>query len=213
MPHLRRPWICLAVATVVATACDDGQPLGPSLSGSVVTVVDSGPALKTAITFVLPDTVVELARSTFSLDHVHDDDIVAHVREHLVSMGWRDLGSDPVATPDVVVLIAASTRVQTTVVYSDWFGSWGYLPYWGGVDASWAWGAPVGAIPYEFPAGTLFVAMLDLRAKREADKTIPLLWGAAVDGVISNAATTAERALFGLDQAFVQSPYLNREAQ
>jgi len=197
-------------AVTIVIACQNGQIVEPELSGAVVTVVDSGVALKSARTFALPDTIVQLPQTVVEIRHDSDDEITSKVRDHLVAMGWIDITAvaAPANRPDVVVLVGASTRIQTTWAYSDWFGAWGYLPYWGGaVDASWGWGAPAG-IPYSFPAGTLFISMLDLRGERPDSKRIPLLWAAAIDGVITSAGSTTQRALLGIDQAFAQSDYL-----
>jgi hypothetical protein len=199
------------MATLVAAACHD--PLDAELTGAVITLVDStGPELRSALTFALPDTIVELASSVFQLDHDEDQAIVATIRNHLVDIGWRDLTTDTAARPDVVVLTAATTRIQTGVVYSDWYGAWGYLPYWGpAVTDSWTWSVPGDAVVYSFPAGTLVVVMVDLRNQRPELQDIPLLWAAAIDGVIRGASATAERARDGITQAFAQSDYLRRE--
>jgi hypothetical protein len=200
----------LAATLVGTTGCHDAFDTG--LSGAVITVVDSsGQALRSARTFALPDTIVELANSVISLDHMHDQEIVASVRAQLLELGWRDASRDTPAPPDVVVLTAATTRIQTGVVYSDWYGAWGYLPYWGpAVNDAWVWSTPDGAVPYAFPAGTLLVVMIDIRDQRVDTREIPLLWAVAVDGVISGASRTAERARAGIDQAFAQSAYLRR---
>lgn len=200
----------LATALIAITACHNAFDAG--LSGAVVTLVDSsGPALRSARSFALPDTIVELANSVIGLDHDHEDEIVASIRAQLVALGWTDVSADPQGHPDVVVLTAATTRIQTGVVYTDWYGAWGYLPYWGpAVNDAWAWSTPDGAVPYSFPAGTLIVVMIDLRGERPETQEIPLLWAAAVDGVISGARETAERAVAGIDQAFAQSDYLGR---
>ena len=209
------PW--LAAAILLVTACGNEDLFGPDGAGVVVTVVDMGPALATARTFALPDTIVEVPASAGTISHAADHAIVGSVRTHLRALGWRDLTGTPDAVPDVVVLVAASTRIQTGVAYTDWFGAWGYLPYWGaGVSSTWAWGVPVG-IPYAYQAGTVLITMLDLRAPRaqlaqrqtgDVDERIPLLWAAALDGVVTDAANTAARALDGVEQAFAQSTYL-----
>ena len=191
---------------LLAAGCD-ATTLTDQSFGAVVTLVDSGPALKTARTFVLPDTVIRLAQGTAVSAEVADA-MVREVRAHFLELGWTELQDTLTSRPDVVVLLASSTRIETGYVYTDWYSSWGYLPYWGpSVDASWAWGVPGGAVPYSFQAGTLLITMLDVRAPRDSAKRIPLLWAAALDGVIGDASTI-ERAADGLDQAFAQSPYL-----
>lgn len=200
----------LTLTMVGAAACHDFMDAG--LSGAVITVVDSsGPALHDALTFVLPDTIVELATSVVRLDHDEDHAIVSSIRDHLIANGWQDQSGDTTARPDVVVLTAATSRIQTGVVYTDWYGAWGYLPYWGpAVTDSWTWSTPSGAVPYSFPAGTLLIVMIAVRDQRVDTQEIPLLWAAAIDGVISGASATAQRARDGIDQAFAQSEYLRR---
>jgi len=199
----------IAVTTAFAlTACRSYDALSTGLTGAVVTVVDSGPALKQARSFLIPDTVVDLARTTSQISHASDKEITANVRMHLIDLGWHDAAADPSPDPDVIVLVGASTRIQTGWYYTDWYSSWGYLPYWGPATASWGWGVPTTAVPYAFPAGTLLLTMLDRRAMNTQTETISLLWAAALDGVVGTAEGTLERAIIGIDQAFSQSDYL-----
>jgi hypothetical protein len=203
--------LATTVVAVLMPACyaSDYNNVPSDLPGVVITVVDQGPALANARTFALPDTVVEVPLGLSTIDHASDQQIVANVRAHMVALGWQDVGTNPAAKPDVVLLIAASTRIQTGVAYFDWFGAWGYLPYWGpAVNGGWAWGVPAGAVPYAFQAGTILITMLDRRAEKPDLQKIPLLWAAGIDGVVTNTASTTERALIGIDQAFAQSSYL-----
>lgn len=199
-----------AAALAFTAACYPEQIVFPDALGSVTTLVDSGDAaLRTARVFALPDTVVALKRGTGTIGHADDHTLVARVRQNFLARGWIETRNPAVTPPDVVILLAGSTRVEVGVAYTDWYGAWGYLPYWGGaVDPSLAWGAPVGAIPYAYQAGTLIVTMVDVRPTRTRDDgRIPLLWAAALDGVLTGESTL-DRALDGIDQAFVQSPYL-----
>jgi hypothetical protein len=192
-----------------ACYASDYNSVSSNPPGVVITVVDHSRALATARTFALPDTVVEVPLGSNTLDHASDQQIIANVRAHMVALGWHDVGTNPAATPDVVLLVAASTRIQTGVAYVDWFGAWGSLPYWGpAVSSGWTWGVPAGAVPYAFQAGTIIIAMLDRRAENVGLQSIPLLWAAGIDGVVTTTTSTTERALVGVDQAFAQSLYL-----
>src|SRR4051812_21503465 len=211
MPHTRFPntFCRIAAAAVLAAACGGTTIDSPQSFGAVVTVVDSGPALRRASTFVLPDTVIRLAERGSAIDPTIAHQLVIQVRAHLRAMGWVEIADARESRPDVVVLLAASTQIQTGLAYGDWYSSWGYLPYWGtSVDPSWAWGYPGGAVPYSYQSGTLLVAMLDVGAPRDlTTKTIPLLWAAGLDGLVGDGSTMT-RIRAGLDQAFAQSPYL-----
>jgi hypothetical protein len=143
------------------------------------------------------------------MGHEASQAIVARVRTHLVRLGWADVTTTHGVQPDVIVLIAAAERVQTSVAYVDWYGSWGYLPYWGpSVNSASVWEVPSGAIPFSYEVGTLLITMLDLREQRGNTDAIPLLWAAGLDGVVTTPTNTLSRAMLGVDQAFAQSPYL-----
>ena len=49
--------------------------------------------------------------------------------------------------------------------------------------------------------------MVDLRAPRQTTKRVPVLWVAAINGVLTDNSVLP-RVLTGIDQAFDQSPYL-----
>jgi hypothetical protein len=202
----------LAVACLLASACESSLVPFNEVGGSVVTVVDDGAALSSARTFALPDTIVDVPLRSDVIGHAADREITSDISAHLVALGWRDVTGDAAARPDVVVLVAASTRTQAGVAYDNWYGAWGYLPYWdAGVSAGWGWGTPVDEIPYVYQAGTLFITMLDVRAQNGDTQRIPLLWAAAIDGFITDVVTTTERTMVGIDQAFAQSSYLKVE--
>lgn len=197
-----------AAAALLAAGCGTGDTLTTQSFGAVVTVVDSGGALRSARTFALPDTVVAVRSSRTPVSPAMARQLVAEVRAHLVALGWTDVSVAAQSTPDVLVLVAASTQVQTGILYTDWFSAWGYLPYWGStVDPSWAWGAPAGMVEYSFQTGSMLVAMIDIRAPRGDAKVIPMLWAAGLDGLVGEG-TTLSRIRAGIDQAFEQSPYL-----
>lgn len=205
---MRTAWTVGVLA--LAAGCVAEPIVSPENTIWVTTLVDSTTtSLSTASTFAVPDTVVEL-KGDGVISHVADHDIVEHVREHFLALGWTEVRDATAGPPDVLVVIGAMTKVEVGVSYTTWYGAWGWLPYWGVADPSWIWGAPVGAIPYVYEVGTLVLTMVDLRAPRATTKRVPLLWVAAVNAVLSGDVTLP-RALAGIDQAFAQSPYLRVE--
>src|SRR4051812_39938944 len=119
----------VAAAALLAAACGSSDIVTVESFGAVVTVVDSGPALGSARSFVLPDTVIRLSLDGTPIGPTLAHELVAEVRAHLVALGWTQLRDSAGSRPDVVVLLAASTKVQSGLAYADWFSSWGYLPY------------------------------------------------------------------------------------
>ena len=199
----------LLTAALLATSCESSDLVATGTSGAVITIVDDGAALNSARTFALPDTIVRLSASGGGMGHEASQAIVNRVRAHLIRFGWADVTTVHGAQPDVIVLIAAVERIQSSVAYVDWYGAWGYLPYWGpSVNSASVWGVPSGAIPFDYEVGTILITMLDLREQRGATDAIPLLWAAGLDGVVTTPTNTLSRAMLGVDQAFAQSPYL-----
>jgi hypothetical protein len=199
------PTALLVVCGLVA-ACDSA-PLNPNNVGWVTTLVDSTPpALQQARTFAVPDTIVALNGGTFN--HAQDKVIASEVRGQFLAHGWVERADTTGPKPDVVVGMGTNTRTEVGISYADWFPSYGWIPYWGTpADPSWVWGAPAGAIAYVYEVGTLVITMVDLRAPRETTKRVPVLWVAAVNGVLGDSPVLP-RVLTGIDQAFAQSPYL-----
>jgi len=196
----------LLCASGLAAACDS-EPLNPDNIGWVTTLVDSTPpALEAARTFAVPDTIVALSGG--SLDHAADRAIAADVRRHFLELGWTLRADTLGPKPDVVIVMGVNTRQEVGISYAGWFPAYGWLPYWGTpADPSWVWGAPAGAIAYTYEVGTLVLTMIDLRAPRQTTKVVPVLWAAAINGVLTDNPVIP-RVLTGIDQAFAQSPYL-----
>ena len=206
----RRPLVpgMLAGLLLMLGAACESMPLSTENIGWVATVVDSTtPALSQARTFAVLDTIVPLEGNGI-IDHSADKALAQSVRENLLDLGWVENRDSTGVLPDVVVLLGASTSTQTGVAYGGWYGAYGAMPYWGGTaDPSWAFGAPVGAVEFTYEVGTVVLTMIDLRAPRAVTKQVPVLWLAALNGVL-NGSAVLPRVLDGVDQAFEQSPYL-----
>ena len=116
--------------------------------------------------------------------------------------------------PDVVVLVGATASSEW--YYDDWYpywgwwGGWGYWGYWG---AGWGGYYPAGTMDYAYTTGTLLVAMTDPGAANTEDKTIPVYWFGAINGVLDDTkANLLSRVEDAVDQMFKQSPYLKSDS-
>jgi hypothetical protein len=192
-------------AAFVASGCQSDTLVSGQSLGAVVTVFNSGPALSSARVFVLPDTVVQIPLFDGTMTPAAAHALTAATRAHFLALGWTELPDARTSHPDVVVLMASSTRVETALVDPGWSAAWGYLPYLNpAADPNSVW-VVGGAIPYTYQVGTLVIAMVDVRAPPDSAQRV--LWVAGLDGVV-NQPSVLTRALDGIDQAFAQSPYL-----
>jgi len=200
------------ILSSVATGCYPDQIASVTQPVSVTTLVDSQTALKTALTFALPDTVLHPARAQGAdvIGHEHDAEILASIRSNFVAMGWREIVDVTNEHPDVVVLTFVLEQTNTGVAYSDWWGGWSYWPGWPvGYGPDWFWGYPGNVTTFTYETGTLAMVMLDIRHGDQSTRRVPILWAGAVNGALAIASVSD--ALAGIDQAFIQSPYLERE--
>jgi hypothetical protein len=153
---------------------------------------------------------VKRAQGADVIGHDSDEIILSRIRSQLISDGWREVTDVQAETPDVVVLTAVLESTNTGVAYSDWWGGWGWYGGWpAGYGADWAWGYPANAVTFEYETGTLVIAMLDTQHGDTKVKRVPLIWAGAVNGVVTTSAL--EGTLTGIDQVFMQSPYLERQ--
>jgi hypothetical protein len=64
-------------------------------------------------------------------------------------------------------------------------------------------------VTFTYDTGTLLITMLDVQHGDASSRRVPLLWAAGVSGVLTSSSL--QGALEGIDQAFTQSPYLERK--
>lgn len=177
---------------------------------TVTTIVDSQVPLRDARTYAMPDTVIHAKRATGAglIGHESDDEILARIRQGFAAYGWREITDVAAERPDVVVLATAFEQTNVGVAYTSWWGDWGYWPGWPAYGPEWGWGFPTDAVVFTYETGTLALIMLDTVHDDPAARRVPALWAAAINGVLTQ--TSVAGALLGIDQAFAQSPYLQR---
>ena len=153
-------------------------------------------------TYAVVDTIREFGDSTDDVNHSHDALILANVKANLDALGWTEV-DEHVTQPDMMVAVGITTNTNTgwAIGWWDWYYGW-----WGG----WGWYYPPVYYPYSYQTGTLLIGMLDTRDTDGGTIDIPVVWIAAVNGVLRSTTSTNATVINGLvDQAFAQSPYLD----
>lgn len=176
-------------------------------------------------TYYLPDTVFPVRDDTTDKSPVPNNDlIISDIASNMNAYGYTRVYPGPdVPEPDVVITTAAISVTNVTVGW--WYP---YYPYWGwgwyknsdagrGIDywyyppgyypPGWGWGG----VPYysSYTTGTLLMEMSNPNDVRvvDGDTVVPIYWAGAVSGVLSGSGNSS-RITNGIDQAFIQSPYL-----
>jgi hypothetical protein len=163
-------------------------------------------------TYVLLDSVVfidadgEGGDEESDISHAFDDEVLATIRNNMNAAGYTEVSGPAASTADIAVLATTSSSTTVGIGY-DWWYYWGWYPYWPGYGPGWGMGYPPLTITYVYTTGTLQITMLDAKNADPANQQIPVLWVAAVNGVLTGGAQVS-RVTEGIDQAFIQSPYI-----
>jgi hypothetical protein len=203
-------WL-LGVACVVATApgCYPERSIDNTAEfASVTTLVDTTANFATVTRYAMPDTVLYLPAGDEEVPFAIQNSILTQVRQNLTALGWQE-EANPRVNPVDVFVTAIITTADYIFYYYDWWYYWGWYPYWPlSYSPSSTYYYPPYWYAYSYTTGTVVISMIDAAGAGISDNLVPLVWSAAVNGVLSDVSTNVSIALQGIDRAFAQSPYL-----
>jgi hypothetical protein len=205
--------LCLVIGL---TACYPGRSVDNNTEfASVTTLLDKEASFSTIKTYALPDTVLYVPRNEdgTQVPAATQAAVLQTLRSNLNALGWTEVANARTTPVDAYVVAAITTETNVYWGYA-WWGYWGWYPYW---PVSWGastnWYYPPYWYSYSYSTGTLMVGMVNGKPPTGEDERVPLVWTAAVNGVLADASTNLAIATAGIDQAFQQSPYLGGTAQ
>lgn len=171
----------------------------------VFTGYDSTYRFGTAKYYSLPDSIVQIGNGG-SITRAFDDLIIQEVTSNFASMGWTRVYDN---TADVIVTLSVTTSTYVIDSY-DWWYYWSWYPGWSyypGYGSGWGYYYPYPPSEYSFSTASLIINMADPSKGNQSNKTLPVEWLAIMNGVM-NGSNQQARLSGGIDQAFIQSPYL-----
>jgi hypothetical protein len=172
-------------------------------------------------TFVVVDTIIHLVQSgtTDDISRKYDAFILEQVRLNMLELGFAEELHPDVNPADVAITVSAMTsthEVYTWYPYWGWYwGYGGYYPYTG-TNSEKIVAAPSYYYPwfpyntyYSYQSGSLLMEMVDVARVNPDVEEIPVIWAGIVNGVLETSQSGVKNRLSnGIDQCFVQSPYL-----
>jgi hypothetical protein len=181
----------------VLNSCYPGEELTAEDTDIVATFYDKEADFTTKLTYAIKDSVIRLdedGNPIYNETGPYDQQALNRIEDNMVAAGFTEV-ADP-ASADVVVFVFANKSTWVSGgCYSSWY-SW-YYPYYG-------YCYPV---YYTYETGTLGIVMIDTDATEQKNA----LWVATMNGILEDtSAGIAERINQNIDQAFIQSPYLNK---
>jgi hypothetical protein len=162
-------------------------------------------------TYAMPDSVAHVIDEdnppTEEVSREFDELILTTVAEQIELLGYEAEPDPENNTPDIFIPVTVAAS-SVTGIYYDWVPVWGWYPWWPGWGAGWGTYYPV-ATSYTYSMGTIFIDMWDVENADEEAQRVPVIWNAAINGVLGDTAQgAASRIESSIVKAFDQSPYL-----
>jgi hypothetical protein len=164
-------------------------------------------------TYAMPDSVAHVIDADNPPEDVtrdFDDVILATVEEQLQLLGYLEEPDPENTRPDIFVPVTVTVSMHAGIYY-EWYPVWDWYPWWPGWGSGWETWYPVGNT-YTYASGTIFIDMWDVKNADEDSMTVPVIWNAAINGLLSDTPGGIEdRIVASIRKAFEQSPYLGAE--
>ena len=194
---------------LVFTSCRKTPDL-ESLSNNFVVQTSKNPDANFSSykTYYISDTIAYIAVNP--KDSLWFDDkakqLVDAVKANMAARGYTFV-SNSHSNPDLGLGLTVIKDLNIGVIYPGWW--WGYWGgcYWGycGYPPYYPWYG--GGMVYTVPTGTLTLDMIDLKNASQSEK-LSVPWGSVMSGGLGNTANDIQLGINAIDQAFIQSPYL-----
>ena len=206
--------IFFATIALLATACHvEPYPQDSDNEYLVYTSPGKDITFSSFKTFDLVDSLLVIGESQ-KPEYSQSDNALAliqQVRVNMEKLGYIYTPSNPDADLGIQMTYIIKTE-RYVQHYNDpywWLDYPGYWPsgYWG----NWTGFYYPYPVTYTYTTNALLVDMVDLTGEEKADTALPVVWTAYIGGPAgSSVQTDVARMKTSIDQAFVQSSYLNK---
>ena len=198
---MKRIALYLSVLSLILTSCYPDPVIYTSDLDLVYTNYDEEFNFSSFNTYAMPDSIVAIAKEIESVEDLefieepYNSQILKSIADNMSALGWTRV--DDAEQADLVLLPAAWKN--TTVVY--WYDYWCWYSYY---YCGWGYYPPY-TNATSYTTVTLVMGLLYTGDEHiEPSKG----WRGAVNGVLS-ASYNIDRVTKAIQQACVQSPYLN----
>lgn len=203
-----------ASLAILATACHkEPTPQDADNELLVYTSPSKDVTFTSYKTFDLVDSLLIIGQSDKPVYSQTDNALalIQQVRTNMEKLGYIYTPSNPDADLGIQMTFIIKTE-RYVKYYNDPYWWLDYPGYW----PSGFWGNWTGfyypyPVSYTYTTNALIVDMVDLTAEEKADEPLEVIWTSYIGGPASvYAEDNVARMKVAIDQAFVQSPYLDR---
>lgn len=203
-----------ASLAILATACHkEPTPQDADNELLVYTSPSKDVTFTSYKTFDLVDSLLIIGQSDKPVYSQTDNALalIQQVRTNMEKLGYIYTPSNPDADLGIQMTFIIKTE-RYVKYYNDPYWWLDYPGYW----PSGFWGNWTGfyypyPVSYTYTTNALIVDMVDLTAEEKADEPLEVIWTSYIGGPASvYAEDNVARMKVAIDQAFAQSPYLDR---
>jgi len=198
------------IALILLNSCYSSPDLsGLSAELVVATDVDVDVDFTDYNTYYLSDTIYVVSNSIRDDTLIvppKSDNIIAEIVANMTDRGYTRSTTHSEIGDKLVDIAMAPSIIRVTNTGQNCWGWWGGYPgYW----PPWGWG---GYYPYcsyyKYDTGTMMIEMVDVKYSNSKFQS---MWTSACFGIMdSNEVLNENRALRSIEQAFIQSPYIQK---
>jgi len=201
---------------VVMVSCYPGGAETTSDTDLVYTNYDPDFNFAGVKTFHLADSIQHIVDEGEKPDYSLDKFIISDIESNLMDLGWMKFDTTlfPEQNPDIAMVVSLMVTTNYNVYYYPWYPYWGWGWYKNSNGTNYydyGWYYPWYGSSYvsSYQTGTIAMLMFDPDRADTTNKLINLSWAGILNGIAGYGKGDAKtRISRGIDQAFVQSPYL-----
>ncbi len=180
--------VSIVLISLVLAGCYPKEEGSAGEFDIVITAFDSTYDFSNISTYFMADTVIAITdpdnpENNFTYGHGYDSVILSEMATQLNSLGYQRVFDTTVSKPDIAVLVNVNATTGNVYKYYPWLE------------------------PYRFTIGTVVATMKDLKPPLMTGDTLNIIWLGAINGVTAGNDIET-RIQKGIDQLFIQSPYL-----
>lgn len=205
--------IPLLLAFLVLSSCEKDADMDKLDNDYLVyTNFDKKADFQSFRTYYLPDSILVIGdrkEAEYWKDN-HAQEILAAYQDNMNRYGYIRVDNREMADLGLQVSYIKSTYYFTDYGNPYWW--WDYPGYWGAPY----WGDWIGcyypyAVSYNYSTGSFITEILNLNAPEGKAEKLPVVWSSYMTGLLSGfTAVNTQLAVRGVNQAFSQSSYMNR---
>jgi hypothetical protein len=207
------PYFAFTLGLMATLGCAPGLPEDVTTLDVVYTNFNPKFNFAQGSTFAIPENVVIVTENPIQqgqqppfIDFVAGRSILGAIRTNMRARGFTQVSQFD--NPDYIVLPTVPESNSLIFNYSWWFWDWWYPNLGSGLG--WIYPEYQPAVVSSVSTGSLLIQLVNMK-NVSATKQLAVEWVVIVNGALTGSQTSnTDRAVAGVNQAFVQSPYIQK---